>query len=139
MTTPGQNIGKLTTSGFLDEIHHLLWIKAGDNGGTWDEGWNCRDDALLSGIVCQLKFIGPESGKGVYLLATGDSYDASRILIKDAVRRFQVKGDHIAMIPNRENLIVVGSEDVQGLAGMVKLANKALKDPRPISGIALAP
>ena len=41
------------------------------------------------------------------------------------------------MIPNRENLIVVGSEDVEGLAGMVKLAAKAMKEPRPISGIAL--
>ena len=58
-------------------------------------------------------------------------------LIKDAIRHFQVKGDHIAMIPNRENLIVVGSEDVEGLAGMVKLAAKAMKEPRPISGIAL--
>ncbi len=54
MTTPGQSIGKLTTSGFLDEIHHLLWIEPGDNRGTWDEGWNCRDHALLSGVVCQL-------------------------------------------------------------------------------------
>ncbi len=85
----------------------------------------------------EAKFIGPQSGAGVYLSATGDSYDASRLLIKDAIRRFQVKGDHVAMLPNRENLIVVGSEDVAGLAGMVKLAAKAMKEPRPISGIAL--
>ena len=69
--------------------------------------------------------------------ATGDSYDASRLLLKDAIRSFRVKGDHIAMIPNRENLIVVGSEDVVGLEGMVKLAAKAMSEARPISGIAL--
>ena len=45
---------QLTTSAFLDEIHHLLWIEPGDNRGTWDEGWNCRDHALLTGIVAQL-------------------------------------------------------------------------------------
>ena len=88
-------------------------------------------------LSLEAKFIGPGDGEGVYLSATGDNYDASRLLIKDAIRRFQVKGDHIAMIPNRENLIVAGSEDVKGLAGMVKLAAKAMKEPRPISGIAL--
>ena len=41
------------------------------------------------------------------------------------------------MIPNRDNLIVVGSEDVEGLSGMLKMAAEALKEPRPISGIAL--
>jgi len=83
------------------------------------------------------KFICPESGEGVYLSATGDNYDSSRLLITDAIRHFQVKGDHIAMIPNRENLIVAGSEDVEGLAGMAKMASMALGEPRPISGLAL--
>lgn len=47
-------IDSLTSSCFLDEIHHLLWIEPGDNRGTWDEGWNCRDHAFLAGVVCQL-------------------------------------------------------------------------------------
>lgn len=47
-------IDSVTSSAFLDEIHHLLWIEPGDNRGTWDEGWNCRDHALLAGVVCQL-------------------------------------------------------------------------------------
>ena len=83
------------------------------------------------------KFIGPKSGEGVYMSATGDNYDASRLLMKDAIRRFAVAGDPIAMVPNRETLVVAGSEDVEGLAAMVKLAAKALKGTRPISGIAL--
>ena len=83
------------------------------------------------------KFIGPPEGEGVYLSLTGDSYDASRLLLTDRVRQFNVKGDTIAMIPNRENLIVVGSEDVEGLAATLQLASEALNKPRPISGIAL--
>ena len=103
-------------------------------GVTFYEALEAAMENLLS---LPAKFIGPGDGEGAYLSATGDNYDASRLLIKDAIRRFRVKGDHIAMIPNRENLIVVGSEDVEGLAGMVKLAAKAMKEPRPISGIAL--
>ena len=99
--------------------------------------YEALEAAMENLLTLDAKFIGPGHGEGVYLSATGDNYDASRLLIKDAIRRFRVKGDHIAMIPNRENLIVVGSEDVEGLAGMVKLAAKAMKEPRPISGIAL--
>jgi hypothetical protein len=29
-------------------------MEPGDNQGTWDEGWNCRDHALIAGVVCQL-------------------------------------------------------------------------------------
>ncbi len=83
------------------------------------------------------KFIGPPSGEGVYLSATRDGYDASRLVLIDLVRQFKVNGEHIAMIPNRENLVVVGSDDVKGLSGMLKLAVKAWEQPRPISGIAL--
>jgi len=103
-------------------------------GVTFYEALEVAMENLLS---LPAKFIGPGSGEGVYLSATGDDYDASRLLVKDAIRHLQVKGDHIAMIPNRENLIVAGSEDVEGLAGMVKVAANALKEPRPISGIAL--
>jgi uncharacterized protein YtpQ (UPF0354 family) len=106
------------------------------------DAWNVSfyealEAAMENLLSLEAKFIGPDSGKGAYLSATGDNYDASRLLTKDAIRRFRVKGDHIAMIPNRENLIVVGSEDVKGLAGMAKLAAKAMKEPRSISGIAL--
>jgi len=100
-------------------------------GVTFYEALEAAMENLLS---LEAKFISTE---GAYLSATGDNYDASRLLLKDAIRHFQVKGDPIAMIPNRENLIVSGSEDVEGLAGMVNLAKKALKEPRPISGIAL--
>jgi hypothetical protein len=41
------------------------------------------------------------------------------------------------MVPNPDTLIVTGSEDVDGLKGMLNLAKNALQQPRRISGIAL--
>ena len=82
------------------------------------------------------KFIGPAEGKGVYLSNTNDNYDASRLLLLDTIRQFQVKGDHIALVPNRDTLIVTGSEDLQCLRGMIALAKDALPKPRLISGLA---
>lgn len=66
-----------------------------------------------------------------------DGYDASRLQLTDMIRQFKLRGNPIAMIPSRENLVVVGSEDAEGVSRMLKMANEAVKQPHAISGIAL--
>ena len=78
-----------------------------------------------------------QSGDGVYFSANGDNYDASRLLMLDLIRKFQVRGDYVAMVPNRDTLIITGSEDEAGLAVMIKAAEDSFDKPRPISTIAL--
>ena len=43
-----------------------------------------------------------DAGDGVYFSAVGDNYDASRLVMLDLIRKFQVRGDYVAMVPNRE-------------------------------------
>ncbi len=52
------------------------------------------------------------------------------------IRQFEVHGDHIAMVPHRDCLIVTGSEDVDGLRGMASIAEEELQKVRSISGLA---
>lgn len=78
-----------------------------------------------------------EGGDGVYISATGDNYDASRLAMLDLVRKFPVRGDYIAMVPNRDTLVVTGSEDASGLEVMGKIAEDSFDKPRPISTVAL--
>ena len=85
----------------------------------------------------QFSFIGPGEGDGLWCAMTKDSYDAARILLLDVIRGFRVRGDIVAMIPNREKLLVTGADDLHGLKGMLKLAADAIQQPRRISGIAL--
>jgi hypothetical protein len=73
----------------------------------------------------------------VYASATGDNYDASRLVMLDLIRRFEVNGDYIAMVPNRDKLIVTGSDDEHGLGIMSKIAEASYEEPRPISTVAL--
>ena len=72
-------------------------------------------------------FIGLKSGEGVYLSASKDSYNPSRLILTDIIRRLRVKGDPIAMIPNRDSLIVTGADDEAGLAAMVAMVKDGLK------------
>jgi hypothetical protein len=77
-----------------------------------------------------------DSGSGLYVSATGDNYDGSRLVLLDLIRQFSVRGETVAMVPNRDLLIVTGSEDVAGLEAMCKLAGDAINKPRPISTVA---
>ena len=43
----------------------------------------------------------------------------------------------MAMVPNRDTLIVTGSDDVDGIKAMLALVKDALQKPRPMSGLAL--
>jgi len=78
-----------------------------------------------------------EGGAGVYISSTGDNYDASRLILLELVRKLPVRGDCVAMVPNRDTLVVTGSDDVVGLEIMAKIAQESFQKPRPISTIAL--
>jgi hypothetical protein len=79
-------------------------------------------------------FLSPQDG--VYFSATGDNYDASRMILLDMMRQFDVRGDIVAMLPNRDTLIITGTNDTNGLKVMASRAEQAVKEPRPISTVA---
>lgn len=76
-------------------------------------------------------------GKGTYVSCSGDNYDASRLLLSGLLDQLEVKGDLIAMVPNRDLLIITGSEDLEGQESMLALGFQSLQQPRPISTFAL--
>jgi hypothetical protein len=78
-----------------------------------------------------------EGRDGVYVSATSDNYDASRLVMLDLVRKMPVRGDYVAMVPNRDTLVLTGSDDEAGLATLSKIAEESFQKPRPISTIAL--
>jgi hypothetical protein len=58
------------------------------------------------------------------------------MLLLDFIRKLKVRGDTIAMVPNRETLYVGGSEDATGLEMMAKLTKENVQHERSISGLA---
>ncbi len=76
-------------------------------------------------------------GDGLYSFISGDSYDASRITLLERSRQLEVSGKPVAMVPNRDELLVTGSDDDGGLTIMATLAEKGLEQPYPLSGVPL--
>ncbi|NOK17501.1 hypothetical protein [Corallococcus carmarthensis] len=74
---------------------------------------------------------------GACVLATNDSYGASRLLLEDVVRGCEVKGEPVVLVPNRDTLLITGSEDATGLLTVAEAAVEGIRAPRPVDGHAL--
>lgn len=99
-------------------------------GITYYEALEIARDNLLETVG---KF--GQVSEGCYVSMTGDSYDASRLLVPSVIERFEVKGDPVAMIPNRDTLLITGTDDEQGLKIMLDLTKQAMGQTRPYVNI----
>jgi hypothetical protein len=73
----------------------------------------------------------------LYSMVNGDAHDASRLLLVDWAESLELSGPPVAMIPNRDTLLLTGADDQEGLSTMLALAKPALDHERIISGAAL--
>ncbi len=69
---------------------------------------------------------------GVWRSAWRDNYDPSRLLLIDMIAAHEVDGDPVVMVPNRDTLLLTGSDDEVGLGVMAAAAEEAAQQPRPI-------
>jgi hypothetical protein len=105
-----------------------------DWGITFDEALKVAKENMWK--ICNERFKSP--APGVYLSSWQDTYDASRIFMHDLIWQLEVEGDHVAVAPTRDVLMVTGSENAQGLDVIAKESLKLLiEDSRPISGTML--
>jgi hypothetical protein len=101
-------------------------------GWTWDEAMAIARENLWKLSKKGFELLAP----GLYYSTAADTHDASRMYLHDLVWQHPVKGKHIAMVPNRNALLVTGSDDAEGLAHMAKAARDVLGQPRAMTGVA---
>lgn len=72
--------------------------------------------------------------EGVYCGRWADSYDSSRILLTELIYRLSLDGDPVAFVPNRDQLWVTGTDNLAGLAAILKGgAESHFKQGHPLS------
>jgi hypothetical protein len=76
-------------------------------------------------------------GERSYVLITHNSYDASAFLVNGVVPSLEVLGTHVVMVPNRDTIVVTGSEDVAGLEIMADFMENRMPPPYSLSGVPL--
>ncbi|MGO8670590.1 MAG: DUF1444 family protein [Capsulimonadaceae bacterium] len=77
-----------------------------------------------------------EVAPGLYRSQWEDCYDASRLLNASLFAHLPIKGRPVAMVPNRDVLLITSANDPDGLVHMANLSREILGKPRPMTGVA---
>lgn len=105
------------------------------------ERWGVGFDAAYTDALENLRRHSPEPletlAPGTCRSTWKDNYAASRLLLDEVLRRCPVKGQPVVLIPNRDLLLITGTQDEKGLLLAAEWAEKALQTPRPLDGRAL--
>jgi hypothetical protein len=73
---------------------------------------------------------------GLYRSMWKDNYDATRLVYNEFFENLPLKGRPVAMVPNRDCLLVTSEQDSEGLVKMASIAAEELNHPRPMTGLA---
>jgi hypothetical protein len=76
---------------------------------------------------------------GLYASNWHDAYDSSRLLLPELLRALPLEGPPVAMVPNRDWLLVADSAKPAAWEGLGALAAEIFALPRPLSAAVLQP
>jgi hypothetical protein len=105
--------------------------------------WHADFDRLMQKARSNLLARGGEEGfrrmgPGRYRSTWQDNLDGSRMLLPGILQRLPLNGDPVVLLPSRDTLLVVGSEDPAGLRWALEGALEFLnEDPRSLNGCPL--
>jgi hypothetical protein len=122
----------------VDHPDGVLEVQAADL-----ERWHTDFDRLLQKARTNLLARGAEEGflrmgPGRFRSTWRDSLDGSRLLLPGVLRRLELDGDPVVVLPNRDTLLVVGSEDAPALGWALAGALEFLEaDPGALNGCPL--
>lgn len=71
---------------------------------------------------------------GVYESPWEDNHDIGRALLFETLRKLKVKGEPVIFLPQRDHLLVTGSNDRAGLEAVADLVSERLSLPRSNTG-----
>lgn len=74
-------------------------------------------------------------GDHLYVFVSGDAFDATRMLLLEQIRSFDLNGPPVAIPLNRDSLMVTGADDAEGLEILATLVEKKKDEARPICPI----
>lgn len=137
LNIPQQPIGDHLALSLVYDMPHTMQSIGQHDLDAWDVTFYEAVEAARHNLEQMNNFAVASLDDRVFVTATGDNYDASRLLLVDVIRTFPVRGQPVAIVPNRDTLLIAGQDDVEGLQLLATLAEEAYQKPRPISGATL--
>lgn len=133
--------GSLLHRPLTDELVVLLVDDDGDSfyflGEGYLEKWGVTMETAMWDATMNLakKSLVIEQVGSILRSEMRDSYDAARMVLVELLRELPVKGNPVALAPDRDCLILTGSEDMDGLTQMAAMGHVRFEEStRLISG-----
>jgi len=125
--------GHLVIALVVDSEHSITSINSGRLAD-----WNVDFSSALKTAIDNLRDRTESKfnpiGRGVFISAWSDIFDASRLLLTDMLHRLPIKGEPVIAIPSRNHLLVTGSGNEQGINDLIDIAADILtNETRPLS------
>jgi hypothetical protein len=129
---PLEPIGEHLYLSLVYDLPESVRSISNDDLSNWNVSyWRAREVAVQN--LQETEFVFVALGTELYASNTGDSYDATRIVLTEMFDRFEIQGQPIVMVPNRDTLLITGSESAVGQKMMLELAQQQLEQqPRPL-------
>lgn len=101
----------------------------------WGVGWETVFAKALANLQAISNEVHVFEYDGILAWQANDSFDAGRILLTDTLQGMTVRGDLVAMVPDRDVLLLAGSEDVAQLRALAAVAHRRFdENTRLLSG-----
>lgn len=126
---------RLWLAAFLDYPTSTSLISTSDLDD-WGVSFEQCMEPALENLVARSKEGLVEVAEGIYHSPWQDCYDPARLYCPRILGPLRLKGDPVAIVPNWNQLIVTGSDDLEGLTASILYAGKIIdEEPRPISAM----
>ncbi|MCK6470393.1 MAG: hypothetical protein L6R28_01495 [Planctomycetes bacterium] len=109
----------------------------GDSLKEWKVGFNEAMKDAIENLDKQSGGSFRQLTPGLYLSPWRDNYDPARLLLGERLKNVKVGGELLAMAPNRDALLLTGTDESLGLQRLAMTAEALLQGARPISGACL--
>jgi len=131
---PNHDIGEHLSASIVYDLPESMQSISNEQLEQWDVSYYEALEVARRNLT-ETEFAVARLGDHLYVSATGDNYDASRMLLTDLLEQMDVDGPMVAVVPNRDTLLITGADDPEGLSLLADLAEKALSGPRPMSAV----
>lgn len=129
---PLESIGDHLFLSLVYDLPESVRSIANDDLQAWGVSyWEAREVAVQN--LEETELVMASLGDELFASNTGDTYDATRMILPELVERLPIAGKPILMVPNRDTLLLTGSESEVGQKMMLEFAQQQLDEqPRPL-------
>jgi len=102
------------------------------------DGWGISVEEAVRTARANLRERTPDTFSplepGVFVSAWHDTYDSSRLVLTELIARLDVRGEPVAVLPQRDHLFVTRVDDERGLGRIAELSRRLLDEPHRVTG-----